>query len=488
MRPYAAPTDGDFESLTERLRAFLVRVCRETGVPGIAVALSMGGRRVSISVGTRTLREPAPLPHDARFHLGCTTKLLLAAAALELVQQEGGLALDAPLAEYLPELAGTTHGDGVRVSHLLSHTSGYRGTNLFEAGTRDLRWDGLVDYLHSAPRMFPPGSVFSYEHTESVLLGRIVERVTAQSSLGLIRERLFDPLGIVPGRIGDFEADPRSAGRHELAARTGRFLAVEGGAELGELWHAAFSTYTVSLEELVRIGEALISDHDGNSALQRSAKTTAEARPPAPLHEETRGRLVRPVVRLPPMMGGPARESLPVAFGLGAAELAGGVHGNNGLTQGQCLALRFDPGAGVVAAAALNATLPHVRDFILSAVLAEVRRAASAVPARPQPEVSGPAVEAHAAAPLALEQLRGRYLGPGSAVLSASLVDDRLVLELGGDSARATAIGEIVADDEQALVLHSPIPQLSVGIFREPGHGEPAIMLGLNAYRRAAPV
>jgi CubicO group peptidase (beta-lactamase class C family) len=476
----SAPTDHAVASLAERVQSFLERVRRETGVPGLAAAFSIRGRRVSISAGARSTRTAEPLRNDARFHLGCTTKLLLAAVALELAQERQGLDLDAPLAEYLTELRGTPHGEGVRLSHLLSHTSGYRGTNIFDPGTRALRWEGLVEHLRRAPRLFAPGAVFSYEHTESVLLGRIVERITARSSLGLIRERLFDPLGIVPGRLGDFERDRRSAGRHELDARAGRFLAIEGGAELAELWHAAFSTYTLSLDDLVRVGEGLIAGSAGPDCDSPMPIGAGAAGTP-PLREETRRRLVRAVVRLPPTIGGAVRESLPVAFGLGAAELPGGVYGNNGLTQGQCLALRFDPAAGVVAAAALNATLPPLRDFILSTVLAEIVRATQGVDAgRPEAHRRPPGPSAD----VPLAELTGRYLGPGSAVLCASLADERLVLELDGNGTRASPIGELAIDDEQRLVLQSPIPQLSLGIFREPEHGVPGIMLGLNAYAR----
>lgn len=454
----AAPSDDALASLGARLRALLLRVQRDTAVPGLAAAVAIGGRRVSVAVGSRSPGAGDRLVDDARFHLGCTTKLLLSAVTLELVQERRGLDLDGTLGEHLPELRGGPHGAAVRVRHLLSHTSGYRGTNLFEPAIRDLRWEGLVGYLRSAPALFPPGSVFNYEHTESVLLGRILERVTGRPCLALVRERVFEPLGIAPGRLADFEADLRSAGRNELDPRTGRFVAVESRAELNPLWHAAFSTYTVSLDDMVRIGEALMI---GGDAKHRAS----------PLTEETRGRLVRPVVRLPRMLGGPARESLPVAFGLGAAELPGAVHGNNGLTHGQCLALRFAPAAHVVAAAGLNATLPHLRDFILSAVLAEAGIDAPGECERPRLDV-----------PLA--ELRGQYLGPGSAVLSASLADERLVLELEGSGARRAPIGELVADDEQGLVLHTPIPQLSVGVFRAPEGGAPCFMLGLNAYRR----
>jgi CubicO group peptidase (beta-lactamase class C family) len=458
--------ETDLASLEARIRAFLLRVRSETGVPAIGVALRLGGRRVAITVGARAAGDAARLATDARFHLGCATKLLLAAVTLELARS-GALELGAAIGEYLPELARTRHGESVWVSHLLSHTSGYRGTNIFERSVRDLGWEGLVDYLRSAPQLFRPGSVFNYEHTESVLLGRILERVTGRASLTLIRERILDPLGIVPGRLADSEDDPLCAGRNDYDARARRFVALPRVAELPELWHAAFSSYTVSLGDLLRIAEALIGRPDARAA----ARGTHDSQVPASVSEETRRRLLRPVVRLPASVAGSAHELLPVAFGLGAATLPGGLHGNNGLSQGQCLALRFDPATHVVAVAGLNATLPRLRDLVLASVLAEATGRSTDAPKPRRADVG-------------LHELPGRYVGPGSAVLGAALVEDRLILEIGAERAAPTFIGELVAGAEGALVLHAVIPQLALGVFREPDSGSPAFMLGLNAYKR----
>src|SRR5690606_34416731 len=191
---------------TRGIEAFLARVVRETGVPGIAVAIHAEGRQVLIAAG-RTGRGRPPMSTQHRFHAGCTIKLLLAIVALELAAR-GRLALDAPIAEPLPELRGTIHGESVCVSHLLSHTSGYRGTHLLDAVTRDLDWAGLIAYLRTAPQLFAPGSVFSYEHTEAVLLGRIIERATGRDPLALVREMLLDPLGIACGRLQESQDDP----------------------------------------------------------------------------------------------------------------------------------------------------------------------------------------------------------------------------------------------------------------------------------------
>src|SRR5690349_1986876 len=104
--------------LEPQLEGFVTRMQRETGVPGIGVAVSVAGRRIEAHAGTRAAGVALPLGADARYHLGCATKLLLAICALELAHC-GMLDLEAAIGDYLAELRGTRHGAGVRVAHLL---------------------------------------------------------------------------------------------------------------------------------------------------------------------------------------------------------------------------------------------------------------------------------------------------------------------------------------------------------------------------------
>ena len=63
------------DSLQVPLEGFVARVQRETRVPGIGVAVSVAGERLEAYAGTG---RSAPLDRAARYHMGCTTKLLLA--------------------------------------------------------------------------------------------------------------------------------------------------------------------------------------------------------------------------------------------------------------------------------------------------------------------------------------------------------------------------------------------------------------------------
>ncbi|RPI63405.1 MAG: class A beta-lactamase-related serine hydrolase, partial [Lysobacterales bacterium] len=323
------------ESLRPRLQGFVARVQRETGVPGIGVAVSIAGERLEAFAGTRAADRVLPLGPDAHFHLGCTTKLLLAMLALELCDR-GALDLDAAVGEYVRELRGTRHGRQVRVGHLLSHTSGYRGTHILDEATRVDAWDDFVAYLEDAPALFTPGTVFSYEHTESVLLGEVVRRVARRPSLELIHERLLAPLGIEPGTFGA-AADERDAGRHRFDGTSRSFVPLDTARPIAPFWLPAFSAFTVTLADLASIAETALP----NSGAAR------------PLSDRTLAALAMSVVRLPPAAGGPLSELLPVAFGLGTGELRDRCRGNTGISAGQCLGIRFDVDTQVAIAVAL---------------------------------------------------------------------------------------------------------------------------------------
>jgi hypothetical protein len=416
------------EGLQTRLDGLAARVCAETKLPGIVLGVSIDGRRRTAFAGTRVAGRQLPITASSRFELGCAAKLSHAMLAHRLARN-GDLDLDAELGKYLPEIRKSAHAR-VRVAHLLSHTSGYRGTNILDEQTRSLDWHRLVSYLHRAPRLFEPGTVFSYEHTESVLLGEILDRVRGRSA------RSSPP---APERD-----ESAHAGRHRFDTRTGEFVVIEKAESISAFWQAAFAERAVSINELLALGE---------TALEMSE-------------------LRRTVVRLPPTIGGPLRELLPVGFGLGSAELRGGFRGNTGISAGQCLGLRFDSKRRLCVAVALNAIVPYLRDFVLTALCRELTGLSE--PQQAEPLGVG------------LDELDGFYIGPGSATVRVRTIEGRIVVTLGREDRPERLEVELAVDDDGRAVLQSPLPHLSLGFFRRPPNDGVALMLGLCAYAKRA--
>ena len=262
------------DAVASQIDGFITQVREQTRVPGIAVAVSNVEQRIFVNVGMTEVGGFERMTQHARFRIGCVTKLLLAVVVLELVR-ESSIDLYAPIGEYLPELRGTPAGDSICVAHLLSHTSGYRGVSTHDADGRSLTWDRFVDYLRSAPQFFEPGSVFSYEHSEAVLLGQIVRKVSGQDSNTRIRESLLEPLGISVAECGRDTAGVRSAGHHDFEAVSRSFRPSEPVSTMSEFWSASFApSFLVSVADLLAIAEALATPNGSatGQSLQNQSK------------------------------------------------------------------------------------------------------------------------------------------------------------------------------------------------------------------------
>jgi hypothetical protein len=116
--------------------------------------------------------------------------------------------------------------------------------------------------------------------------------------------------------------------------------------------------------------------------------------------------------------------------------------------------------------------VPHLRDFILAAICRDL----TGQPTANEQQCFG----------FDFGDLAGVYRGPGKGTVIATLAKERLICEVGPEGSAQKLCVELVLDEDQALVLRSPLPQLSLGFFREPGSGNVGLMLGLNAYKRIA--
>src|SRR5205807_3332087 len=104
----------------------------------------------------------------------------------------GRLQLDAPIATYLPEWAAGPNPEwrrNVTLRHLLTHTSGlpphkpYYETSKGKLGSPQARREVLAK-IFSEPLTSEPGKQSSYSDLGFILLGEIVERMTANRWTG----------------------------------------------------------------------------------------------------------------------------------------------------------------------------------------------------------------------------------------------------------------------------------------------------------------
>jgi CubicO group peptidase (beta-lactamase class C family) len=113
--------------------------------------------------------------------------------------EKGQIDLAGPITRYLPDYP-KPNGDRITIHQLLNHTSGIPGyTELpeWESSVRDSRTPAeLINIFSRLELLFEPGTKFSYNNSGFFLLGAIIEKVSGKHYEQLLRERIFDPLGM----------------------------------------------------------------------------------------------------------------------------------------------------------------------------------------------------------------------------------------------------------------------------------------------------
>jgi hypothetical protein len=381
--------------------------------------------------------------------------MLTALLALRLARS-GRLNPDAPIETYLPEYAGTSFA-GITARHLASHTSGYEGLNLADPGVAYYYSDDkLQAFSRATPRTFSPGTVFNYEHSESVLLGHVVQRITHRSVSELMREWVFEPLGISCVPYAETKEASARVTEH-LTEKSTQTCKPLRRVPYGPFWAASLSDLTISPGELIKLGEWLVGTR---SCPDWPADTLN------PLYE--------PLVRVPNTAGGPRMERIPVAFGFGCAHYEGGLFGHNGSSRGQTVGFRLEPCSRTAIAVAINTWEPHVRDVVLSRACELVQHERSSTTCL-EPMDDPP-----------LSDLEGIYVGGTQGVrIEVERANDELNCVVRNRYAPSALRVRIAPESGgRRRVPKSNIGHLSMGFFLDPA-GVPCLMLGLNAYRQS---
>jgi D-alanyl-D-alanine carboxypeptidase len=193
----AAPSAVVTEKPTQLQR--IARSLVAAGAPGAIVYLRTPKGVRSAAAGLAQLQPRAPMRVADHYRIGSITKTYVATVVLQLVA-DGSLNLDDSVERWLPGLV--PNGSAITVRMLLNHTSGlynYADDPKFVAlamanPSREWAPRELVAFAVSHPPLFPPGSAAAYCNTGYILLGLLVESVTAESLGEVLRERLFEPL------------------------------------------------------------------------------------------------------------------------------------------------------------------------------------------------------------------------------------------------------------------------------------------------------
>lgn len=250
-------TVGDPDSLgfsarrLARMTSWFEAQTKKGDPSGFVVGIARGGKLAYLQpTGFADNDKKIPMRPDSIFRIGSMSKQVTSVATMMLVD-EGKLDLDAPVAQYLPELkdmpvvkTDPATGDAIigeiepakrpmTIRDLLRNTSGlvYAGPDYADPGfgnaaihalygvkapfRRDKPIAPFVASLGTLPLLHQPGEVWEYSLGYDVL-GRVIEVASGEAFDQFLQSRLFAPLRMV------------DTGFHVPADKLARLVAVPG--------------------------------------------------------------------------------------------------------------------------------------------------------------------------------------------------------------------------------------------------------------------
>jgi len=185
----------EFPAVTAAMKEFVAK----KNIAGAVTLVATKDKVLHLSaVGQADIAAGTPMRPDAIGWIASMTKPITASAVL-MLQDEGKLSVDDPVAKYVPELANLKTADGkpgnLTLRHLLTHTSGMSEATAEESKAAHTLAD-LIPCFASKPLRFEPGTKWQYCQSAINTLGRIVEIASGQPFPEFLQKRFFDPLGM----------------------------------------------------------------------------------------------------------------------------------------------------------------------------------------------------------------------------------------------------------------------------------------------------
>lgn len=229
--PPAIPEEvGMSAARLERITPAIQRWVDDGKIPGALTMIAREGKLVHFEkIGMQDIATAKPIEFDTIFRIYSMTKPITSVAVM-MLYEEGHYQLSTPISEFIPEFRDmktyANHGDAIvdveremTIKHLLTHTSGliYGGDWIHPINDRYREADfyggdlkHMTQRLGDIPLLHHPGDAWNYGMSTDVL-GYLVEVVSGIPFAEFLKERIFQPLGMVDT---DFSVPEHKADRY----------------------------------------------------------------------------------------------------------------------------------------------------------------------------------------------------------------------------------------------------------------------------------
>jgi CubicO group peptidase (beta-lactamase class C family) len=228
--------------------------------PGASVAVGRYGRLVHLrGYGQLALTDRTEVTEHTLYDLASLSKVIATTTSAMILEEQGLLQLDRPVAFYLPGFGNPvapglpydTVKSTITVRMILTHTGGLEaGAPLYLPAFGSLRGrDAYLNAINARPLAYAPGTKMVYSDWDMVLLQLVIERITGTTLDQYAWEHIFRPLGMLettylPGprllpRVAPTEVDSTRGGLLRGLVHDGNAWAIGGVAGHAGLFSTA---------------------------------------------------------------------------------------------------------------------------------------------------------------------------------------------------------------------------------------------------------
>ncbi|WP_344324388.1 serine hydrolase domain-containing protein [Kitasatospora putterlickiae] len=183
--------------VTAKLDTAVQRVLTQAQVPGVIVSVSTPQGEYLKAFGVSERVPGTAMVTGLNMRVGSLTKTFTVTGLLRLVDQ-GKVGLDDPVGKYQ---SGVPNGDKITLRQLADMRSGLFSYTHDEDFVRTLQGDPhraftpdqLLAYAFRHPVNFAPDDEFEYSNTNTVLLGKVIEKVGGQPLGEFLKKEVFEP-------------------------------------------------------------------------------------------------------------------------------------------------------------------------------------------------------------------------------------------------------------------------------------------------------
>jgi serine beta-lactamase-like protein LACTB, mitochondrial len=280
----AAPP-AEWTAAAEQGRRAVRDVLSEKNLPGLSVAVGVGGRLVwAEGFGWADVERHERMTPQTQLRIG-TASIALTSAAAGLLLEQGRLKLDEPIQTYVPQFPKKPWP--VTVRHVMGHLAGLGNDGGDESSLFAQHCERPVDAFPAFADddlRFEPGTAFRFSRYGWIVISAAIEAAADEPFLDVMRTRVFEPLD-----MDDTRADSTTDKiPHKAAPYFPRYSAdprygLDPTRELDLSCYAGGLAFLSTPSDLVRFGMAV----DGGTLLKPATVQLLQTSQRLPSRKET---------------------------------------------------------------------------------------------------------------------------------------------------------------------------------------------------------